>query len=99
MGGLNAKDEEKRLRSRALSQMLTTVTPALLGSARMSSNFGNVCLDHKPDLPVDALVPFKTVAEALGVKEGESQEPAIKRHHHTRDLTLKIAGFGGQGIL
>ena len=51
MGGLNAKDEEKRLRSRALSQMLTTVTPALLGSARMSSNFGNVCLDHKPDLP------------------------------------------------
>lgn len=48
MGSLNAKDEEKRLRSRALSQMLTTVTPALLGSG---SNFGNVCSDHKPDLP------------------------------------------------
>jgi len=57
MGGLNAKDEEKRLRLRALSQMLTTVTPALLGygqlpwSLRMSSNFGSVCSDRKPDLP------------------------------------------------
>jgi hypothetical protein len=51
-GGLNAKDEEKRLRSRALSQMLTTVTPALLGSGWMSSNFGNMCSDHKPDLPL-----------------------------------------------
>jgi 2-oxoisovalerate ferredoxin oxidoreductase beta subunit len=55
--------------------------------------------DHKPDLPVDAPVPFKTVAEALGVAEGESKEPVSRRHHHTRDLTLKIAGFGGQGIL
>jgi 2-oxoisovalerate ferredoxin oxidoreductase beta subunit len=55
--------------------------------------------DHKPDLPVDAEVPCKTVAEALGVEQGESKEPVIKRPHHTRDLTLKIAGFGGQGIL
>ncbi len=55
--------------------------------------------DHKPDLPVDAVVPSKTVAEALGVEDGASQELLIKRHHHTRDLTLKIAGFGGQGIL
>ena len=55
--------------------------------------------DHKPDLPVDAVVPSKTVAEALGVEDGASKELLIKRHHHTRDLTLKIAGFGGQGIL
>ncbi len=26
-------------------------------------------------------------------------EPVVRRHHHTRDLTVKIAGFGGQGIL
>src|SRR5664279_6387215 len=54
--------------------------------------------DRQPDLPVDALVPFKTVAEALEI-EDESSEPAPKHHVHTRDLTLKIAGFGGQGIL
>jgi 2-oxoisovalerate ferredoxin oxidoreductase beta subunit len=55
--------------------------------------------DHKPELPVDAIVPHKSVAEALGVETGEAAVPAVKRHHHTRDLTLKIAGFGGQGIL
>ena len=31
--------------------------------------------------------------------EDQSNEPVIRRHHHTRDLTVKIAGFGGQGIL
>jgi hypothetical protein len=33
MRDLNVKDEEKRLRSRALSEMQTMVTPALLGYA------------------------------------------------------------------
>ncbi len=55
--------------------------------------------DRKPDLPPDAVVPRKTVAEALGVQKVETNEPAARRHHHTRDLTLKFAGFGGQGIL
>ncbi|MGC2108923.1 MAG: 2-oxoacid:acceptor oxidoreductase family protein [Candidatus Korobacteraceae bacterium] len=55
--------------------------------------------DRRPNLPPDAEVPMKTVAEALGVDESESSEPAARRHHHTRDLTVKIAGFGGQGIL
>ena len=54
--------------------------------------------DRKPDLPVDAKVPHKTVAEALEVEEGEANE-APRRHHHTRELTVKIAGFGGQGVL
>ena len=54
--------------------------------------------DRKPELPVDAKVPAKTVAEALEV-EGDQGEPIIRRHHHTRELTVKIAGFGGQGIL
>src|SRR5208337_3156902 len=43
-------------------------------------------------------IPVKTVAEALDVEEGVP-EAAPTRHHHTRDLTVKIAGFGGQGIL
>ncbi len=54
--------------------------------------------DRKPELPVGPTIPVKTVAEALEVNESESQtEPT--RHRHTRDLTVKIAGFGGQGIL
>jgi len=54
--------------------------------------------DRKPELPADAMVPEKTVAETLEVRE-EISEPVARRHHHTRDLTLKIAGFGGQGVL
>ncbi len=55
--------------------------------------------DHKPELPVDAKVPVKTIAEALDVAEGQTSEPLPRRHHHTRDLTVKLAGFGGQGVL
>ena len=33
------------------------------------------------------------------VEEDSTNEPVVRRHHHTRDLTVKIAGFGGQGIL
>jgi len=54
--------------------------------------------DHKPELPPGPKIPVKTVAEALDVEEGVP-EAAPPRHHHTRDLTVKIAGFGGQGIL
>ncbi len=55
--------------------------------------------DHRPELPVDAKVPYRTIAEAIGAStEAEVAEPVV-RHHHTRDLTLKFAGFGGQGIL
>ena len=55
--------------------------------------------DRKPDLPVDPAVPSKTVAEALGVSAQGSDDYLLRRHHHSRDLTAKIAGFGGQGIL
>ena len=43
--------------------------------------------------------PTLTVAEALGVEKDNVNEPVVRRHHHTRDLTVKIAGFGGQGVL
>ena len=55
--------------------------------------------DRKPELPAGPKIPVKTVAEALGVAEGETKEPTNGRHRHTRELTVKIAGFGGQGIL
>ena len=55
--------------------------------------------DHKPDLPVDAKVPHKSIAEALEVSEGAADDHLPRRHHHARDLTVKLAGFGGQGVL
>lgn len=55
--------------------------------------------DHKPDLPVDALVPSKTIGQALGVEDNEGQEDVVRRHHHTHELRVKLAGFGGQGVL
>jgi 2-oxoisovalerate ferredoxin oxidoreductase beta subunit len=53
--------------------------------------------DRKPELPESAKVPFKTVAQALGV-DGDG-EAAPARRHHTREVTVNFAGFGGQGIL
>jgi len=55
--------------------------------------------DRKPELPVDPQVPVKSVAEALEVHEDATTKPTVRRHHHTRDLSVKIAGFGGQGVL
>jgi 2-oxoisovalerate ferredoxin oxidoreductase beta subunit len=55
--------------------------------------------DRKPELPVDAIVPVKTIAQALDAEERPGNEPVVRRHHHTRDLTVKMAGFGGQGVL
>jgi len=54
--------------------------------------------DRKPELPESAKVPHKTIAEALGVEEGASEEKPSRRHH-TREITVNFAGFGGQGIL
>jgi 2-oxoisovalerate ferredoxin oxidoreductase beta subunit len=53
--------------------------------------------DRKPELPTPPQVPVKTVAQALGVDEDEEAAPL--RRHHTREITVKFAGFGGQGIL
>jgi 2-oxoisovalerate ferredoxin oxidoreductase beta subunit len=55
--------------------------------------------DRKPELPVDALVPARTIAQALGVEDNAGEEPVTRRHHHTHELRVKMAGFGGQGVL
>ncbi len=54
--------------------------------------------DRKPELPASAEVPVKTVAQALGVEDGDGEQTA-SRHHHTREVTVNFAGFGGQGVL
>src|SRR5581483_7003146 len=40
----------------------------------------------------------KTVAEALNV-DTAGAETVPARRHHTREVTVKFAGFGGQGVL
>ena len=54
--------------------------------------------DRRPELPESANVPQKTLAEALEVKESTG-EILPQRRHHTRQITVNFAGFGGQGIL
>jgi len=55
--------------------------------------------DRKPELGEPTTVPHKTVAEALGVADSEANDTTPARRHHTREITVKFAGFGGQGIL
>ena len=54
--------------------------------------------DRKPELPESAKVPHKTVAEALEVDQSGGEATA-QRRHHTREITVNFAGFGGQGVL
>ena len=55
--------------------------------------------DRKPEMvPVD--VPQKDVAELLGITgKGLTEEERHARRKHTRAKTIKVAGFGGQGVL
>ena len=53
--------------------------------------------DHRPELPTPPQIPVKTVAQALGVDGVEEEGPS--RRHHTREIRVNFAGFGGQGIL
>ncbi len=50
--------------------------------------------DKKPDVPVK-LVPQRPVAEVLELTEGVS----AKANGNAKDVTIKVAGFGGQGVL
>jgi 2-oxoisovalerate ferredoxin oxidoreductase beta subunit len=61
----------------------------------------NVFRDRKADIPNTNVPPHKTVAEVLGSDEPESgaAAPAPRHHHHFSELGIKIAGFGGQGVL
>ncbi len=63
----------------------------------------NVFRDKKIEIPNNNVPPHKTVAELIG-DDGKKTEAAggavaPRRHHHFRDLGIKVAGFGGQGVL
>jgi 2-oxoisovalerate ferredoxin oxidoreductase beta subunit len=69
---------------------------------KMIPNFPlNVFRDRKVEIPNTNVPPHKTVAEVIGGNEKESGDAAAapRHHHHFRELGIKIAGFGGQGVL
>jgi 2-oxoisovalerate ferredoxin oxidoreductase beta subunit len=54
--------------------------------------------DRRPEfVPVE--VPQKSVAELLGIGGPRAAKELGARRHHTRARTIKVAGFGGQGVL
>jgi 2-oxoisovalerate ferredoxin oxidoreductase beta subunit len=66
-------------------------------SERMIPQFPlNVFRDKKLEMPVIP-VPQKPIAEAIEITGDEIAVPHAK--HHTHDIRIKCAGFGGQGVL
>jgi 2-oxoisovalerate ferredoxin oxidoreductase beta subunit len=52
--------------------------------------------DRKVEIP-NIEVPQRSVAEVLDLCEDAGQKPAP--HHHGKPCAIKVAGFGGQGVL
>ncbi|MGA2981827.1 MAG: 2-oxoacid:acceptor oxidoreductase family protein [Terriglobales bacterium] len=66
----------------------------------------NVFRDRKPEIPVGNEPPQRPVADVLGITPPEitpkasAHEASTANHaHRFRDVKIKIAGFGGQGVL
>jgi 2-oxoisovalerate ferredoxin oxidoreductase beta subunit len=62
----------------------------------------NVFRDQKPEMPVNNAPPQRPVPDVLEITPKEkvnATEPRHPHHHHFRTFTIKIAGFGGQGVL
>jgi 2-oxoisovalerate ferredoxin oxidoreductase beta subunit len=57
--------------------------------------------DHKPELPPNNTPPQRLVSDVLGISaKDKAAFPNLTKHpHHFRDYAIKIAGFGGQGVL
>ncbi len=57
--------------------------------------------DRKPEMPAGNEPPQRTVAEVLDITPRATTDRAlnVKRTHHFKDVAIKIAGFGGQGVL
>jgi 2-oxoisovalerate ferredoxin oxidoreductase beta subunit len=61
----------------------------------------NVFRDRKPELSQQNAPPQRLVSDVLEISaKDEATLPSLPKHpHHFRDYTIKIAGFGGQGVL
>jgi len=60
----------------------------------------NVFRDRKPEAVVNNAPPVRPVPEVLETeKAAPVREKTVKHAHHFKELTIKLAGFGGQGVL
>jgi 2-oxoisovalerate ferredoxin oxidoreductase beta subunit len=61
----------------------------------------NVLRDRKPEVAVNNAPPQKLVSEVLEIsaKDENAAARAAKHAHHFKDFSIKVAGFGGQGVL
>jgi 2-oxoisovalerate ferredoxin oxidoreductase beta subunit len=61
----------------------------------------SVFRDHKPEIPESPEPPQRSVADMLGITDADlhSAKPKVDHPHNFEHLGLKIAGFGGQGVL
>jgi len=68
---------------------------------KMIPNFPlQVFRDRKVEIPNNNVPPHKTVAELVeGERQAAKDAMVTGRHHHFQHLGIKIAGFGGQGVL
>ena len=67
---------------------------------KMIPNFPlEVFRDRKIEMPASNAPPHKTVAELIAGKRADATQAGSTFHHHYRELGIKIAGFGGQGVL
>jgi 2-oxoisovalerate ferredoxin oxidoreductase beta subunit len=68
---------------------------------KMIPNFPlNVFRDKKIEIPNTNVPPKKTVAEIVeGEREVACEGMVQRRAHHFQHLGIKVAGFGGQGVL
>jgi 2-oxoisovalerate ferredoxin oxidoreductase beta subunit len=71
---------------------------------KMIPNFPlNVFKDKQHEPVQNAVVPQRSIPEALEItgrdKTSSDQSTPVHHSHHFHDFTIKIAGFGGQGVL
>ena len=60
----------------------------------------NTLRDRRIEMPAGNNPPQRPVADVLEIAPKEpSTDVDVKRSHHFHDFTIKIAGFGGQGVL
>ena len=57
-----------------------------------------VMRDRKTPVPLTP-VPQHPAAEVLEIESEPAPKPESSHHHHAREVTVKAAGFGGQGVL
>jgi 2-oxoisovalerate ferredoxin oxidoreductase beta subunit len=59
----------------------------------------NVFRDRKPEIPAGNAPPQREVRDVLEIRAQDAAPAKVKHAHHFKNFTIKIAGFGGQGVL